>query len=85
MISVGKKSTLSRIGKTLLPKMFSRIIGVLTKSKMERKSEVLKEITDALDECDNLSTNLIQDIKHHFEKCAVQVFGKFHPLREPIM
>lgn len=72
----GKKSTLSRIGKKLLPKTFGSIIGVLTKSKLERKNEVLKDITDTLDECEDLVTNLVQEIRRHFKDSVVHVFGE---------
>lgn len=72
----GKSTTLSRIGKNLLPKIFGSIIGVLTKSWLERKNEVLKEITHNLNECGDLVASLCKEVKRHFEKCVVQMFGK---------
>ena len=70
----GKASTLSRIGRKLLLKSFHSIIGVLTKSKLERRNEVLKVVTDTMDKYTDIVEDLVKEISRHFNKNVVRVF-----------
>ena len=70
----GKATTLSRIGKTLLPSIFGSVIGILTKSRLERKNDVLKVITDILDHYPNVVDAAIAELKHKFDESVIQVF-----------
>ena len=71
----GKANTLARTSKTLLPSIFGSIIGVLTKSKLERKNDVSKLIEDVLCEHSRFVEHLSADVKEAFAERVLQIYG----------
>ncbi|KAK5137105.1 hypothetical protein LTR08_001114 [Meristemomyces frigidus] len=62
----GKINTLSRICTSRLPNIFNGILGVLTKSKLERKGEVEKLIIKILAGQESLVDGIVAEVKEKF-------------------
>jgi hypothetical protein len=64
--AAGKSSTLRRICQVQLPAIFNGIIGILTKSRLERKQEVAKVIEQVLAEHTTISRAVLAELKAMF-------------------
>ena len=58
--------TLSRICKNRLPSIFNGILGVLTKSKLERKGDVEKLIIKVLAGQESLVDGFVAEVREQF-------------------
>ena len=73
----GKKTTLTRIGRNHLPAIFNGILGILTKTSLERKKEVEKVIIDVLGRYPELAENIMDELTDMFVRRVVSVIGEF--------
>ena len=64
--AAGKASTLRRVCQVQLPTIFQGIIGILTKSRLERKQEVSELIEQVLSEHITISKRVLAELKAMF-------------------
>ena len=74
----GKVNTLSRICEQHMPTIFSGILGILSKSHLERKQEVEKLINRILEEDEHLVEGLVDEVHRCFKERIIGAISKFH-------
>ena len=72
----GKFNTLKRISLTLLPSYMKSIMGILTKSKLERKQDVENVITYILEIRHNVVNGLVKHLRRLFAKLVIKVINE---------
>ena len=85
ILAHGKSNTLNRICRSRLPSIFNGIIGVLTKSRLERKQDVEKVIVGELSRYTDTMEKLVQELNECFKLRITSTLGKYSlvPLRQP--
>ena len=74
----GKAATLRRICQNILPAIFKGIIGILTKSRLERKKEVETVITNIMKKYKKVAKHTIAELDRSFESHVVEAIGISH-------
>ena len=74
----GKAATLRRICQSILPAIFKGIIGILTKSRLERKKEVETVITNIMKKYKKVAKHTIAELDRSFESHVVEAIGISH-------
>lgn len=72
----GKATTLSRIGTSVLPGLYQGVIATLTKSRLERKQDVLTLMECILDGLPSIPNASARDIREKFDQYVTKVFSK---------
>jgi hypothetical protein len=78
----GKAVTLRRICQNILPAIFKGIIGILTKSRLERKKEVEKVITNIMQKYKKVAKHTIAELDRSFETHVVEAIGILHAIQQ---